>query len=338
MLRTLNVARRGRQALNLRLIPLARGWERCGPFDVVHAHFAPNGVSAVDLRAAGCFTAPVVTSFHGYDINVLPGTRGGAGYARLFAEGDAFTANSNFLAARAAALGCLRDRMHIMPMGVDRPPTAMPPRPNDGVTRVLTVARLTEEKGLRDGIAAVGSLARAGAPVCYRIIGDGPLEGELRAMIAEEGLAQVVSLTGSASEAEVHEAFRDSDLFLLPSVRAADGSEEGQGLVLQEAQAMGLPVITRHSGAFRRALTTARAGSSCLPATCLRWRRSWTKLAAIRSCATAWAATDAGWSSEGLTSSRSTTAWSTSTARRSDERPDAAVRLPRKRGERSRPA
>ncbi len=254
------VARRGRQALNLRLIPLARGWERCGPFDVVHAHFAPNGVSAVDLRAAGCFTAPVVTSFHGYDINVLPGTRGGAGYARLFAEGDAFTANSNFLAARAAALGCPRDRMHIMPMGVDRPPTAMPPRPNDGVTRVLTVARLTEEKGLRDGIAAVGSLARAGAPVCYRIIGDGPLEGELRAMIAEEGLAQVVSLTGSASEAEVHEAFRDSDLFLLPSVRAADGSEEGQGLVLQEAQAMGLPVITTALGGIPEGVDDGQSG------------------------------------------------------------------------------
>ncbi len=49
--------------------------------------------------------------------------------------------------------------------------------------------------------------------------------------------------------AQVAELYRSSHLFLLPSVTAGDGDMEGQGLVLQEAQAAGLPVVsTRHNG------------------------------------------------------------------------------------------
>lgn len=260
MLRTLNVVRRRRQALNLRMIPVVRDWDRAGPFDLVHAHFAPNGVYAVDLRAAGCFASPVITTFHGYDINVLPGTPAAAGYARLFTEGDAFTSNSRFLARRAVALGCPEERLQILPMGVDLPEVAASPQPADGVTRVLTVARLAEEKGLRDAIAAVGRLTRAGVPVCYQIIGTGPLEAELRATIAEEGLADIVTLFGAASEAEVREALRESDLFLLPSVRADDGSEEAQGLALQEAQAMSVPVIATDIGGISEGVDDGRSG------------------------------------------------------------------------------
>jgi colanic acid/amylovoran biosynthesis glycosyltransferase len=48
---------------------------------------------------------------------------------------------------------------------------------------------------------------------------------------------------------EVRELYADSHIFILSSVTAANGDREGQGLVLQEAQAMGLPVLsTLHNG------------------------------------------------------------------------------------------
>jgi colanic acid/amylovoran biosynthesis glycosyltransferase len=246
--RTLNVRRLGRRALNLRLALATEGWHKSEDFDLVHAHFAPNGVTAVDLRAARMFDAPIVTTFHGYDINVLPGGPGAQGYDRLFTEGDTFTANSQFLAGRAEALGCPADRTTILPMGVELPPAPVRRASNEGVTRVLTVARLSEEKGLSDAIEGVAQAVAGGANLQYRIIGGGPLEADLRDQVTRSELQGIVTLAGPAPEDAVRAAYEESDLFLLPSIRASDGSEEAQGMVLQEAQAQGLPVITSDIG------------------------------------------------------------------------------------------
>jgi colanic acid/amylovoran biosynthesis glycosyltransferase len=202
----------------------------------------------------------VVTTFHGHDINVLPGGPGARGYDRLFEEGDAFTANSRFLADRAVALGCPDDRLSIIRMGVELPPAPAVRAPSDGPMRVLTVARLVPEKGVSTAIEAVAAAVNAGAHLRYRVIGGGPLEAELRGQITAAGLEDVVTLAGPASEAEVQAAYRESDLFVLPSIRAADGSEEAQGLVLQEAQAMGLPVLTSSIGGIPEGIDDGASG------------------------------------------------------------------------------
>jgi colanic acid/amylovoran biosynthesis glycosyltransferase len=265
MLRTLNPIRRSKQAFNLRLMYAGRGWARAGEFDIVHAHFAPNGVTAVDLRAAGFFRAPVITTFHGYGINALPAQRGGFGYRRLFAEGDAFTANSNFLAERAIALGCPRDRISVLPMGIEIGRPVPERQSSDGRVRILTVGRLSEEKGLGDAIAAVARALDAGIALEYRIIGAGPLEAALRDQIQRLGVADRVRLTGAGTEDEVRRAYEESDLFLLPSVRAANGSEEAQGLALQEAQGHGLPVISTTAGGIPEGVADGVSGYLVAP-------------------------------------------------------------------------
>jgi colanic acid/amylovoran biosynthesis glycosyltransferase len=48
---------------------------------------------------------------------------------------------------------------------------------------------------------------------------------------------------------QVKAFYNRAHVFLLPSVTAANGDTEGQGLVLQEAQAIGIPIIaTLHNG------------------------------------------------------------------------------------------
>jgi len=62
-------------------------------------------------------------------------------------------------------------------------------------------------------------------------------------------MEQTIHLLGWKTKDEVRELYDDSHLFVLSSVTAANGDKEGQGLVLQEAQAMGLPVLaTLHNG------------------------------------------------------------------------------------------
>ena len=68
------------------------------------------------------------------------------------------------------------------------------------------------------------------------LVGDGEAEADLRDLTSRLAL-QNVRFYGRASEGELRELYRDTDIFVLPSER------EGMPLVLLEALAMGLPVV-----------------------------------------------------------------------------------------------
>jgi len=69
-----------------------------------------------------------------------------------------------------------------------------------------------------------------------------------------------VSFLGDQSDAEVAALYRRASIFILPSVRASNGAEEGQGLVLQEAQASGLPVISTRIGGIPEGMVEGATG------------------------------------------------------------------------------
>ena len=71
------------------------------------------------------------------------------------------------------------------------------------------------------------------------IIGDGPLEGTLRALAAAEGVAGKVTLAGEVQNADVAPFFAAADVFVLPSVARS----EAFGIVQLEAMASGTPVV-----------------------------------------------------------------------------------------------
>ena len=77
----------------------------------------------------------------------------------------------------------------------------------------------------------------------YHIVGDGVLYEKLKELIEELGLEECVFLHGAKDKDEIVQFYREADVFVLPSITASDGNTEGQGLVLQEAQLMGLPPV-----------------------------------------------------------------------------------------------
>jgi glycosyltransferase involved in cell wall biosynthesis len=100
---------------------------------------------------------------------------------------------------------------------------------------VLFVGRLVYYKG-------VDVLVRAMIDVDADLvlIGQGPLEGELRALAAERGLAARMTFLGPQDDDELAAWYQAADVFCLPSVARS----EAFGLVQIEAHAAGTPVVS----------------------------------------------------------------------------------------------
>ncbi|HGT8307101.1 TPA: colanic acid biosynthesis glycosyltransferase WcaL [Escherichia coli] len=247
----LNLKRYGAESRNLILSAI------CGqvatPFhaDVLIAHFGPAGVTAAKLRELGVIRGKIATIFHGIDISsreVL--NHYTPEYQQLFRRGDLMLPISDLWAGRLQKMGCPREKIAVSRMGVDM--TRFSPRPVKAPAtplEIISVARLTEKKGLHVAIEACRQLKEQGVAFRYRILGIGPWERRLRTLIEQYQLEDVVEMPGFKPSHEVKAMLDDADVFLLPSVTGADGDMEGIPVALMEAMAVGIPVVsTLHSG------------------------------------------------------------------------------------------
>jgi glycosyltransferase involved in cell wall biosynthesis len=116
--------------------------------------------------------------------------------------------------------------------------------PVSGVVRALCVASLQEYKGHEVLLEALAK----GGPGVDRIeldlVGDGVLRERLVRRAAELGLGARVRFLGGRSESQVRDLLDRADVFVLPSVVAADGQMEGLPVALVEALACGVPAVS----------------------------------------------------------------------------------------------
>ena len=81
------------------------------------------------------------------------------------------------------------------------------------------------------------------------IAGEGFLRNELEKLAEDLHIKRYVKFLGAVEQKEVLKLYQQAHIFVLPSVTASNGDKEGQALVIQEAQAMGLPIVsTLHNG------------------------------------------------------------------------------------------
>ena len=109
---------------------------------------------------------------------------------------------------------------------------------------ILGVGRLVEKKGFEDLIQACAWLREGQVRFRCEIIGTGERREALKALIADLGLEQHVTLVGPRPQDEVLRAYRRATVFALPCIVASDGNRDGLPTVLLEAMAAGLPVVS----------------------------------------------------------------------------------------------
>jgi glycosyltransferase involved in cell wall biosynthesis len=106
------------------------------------------------------------------------------------------------------------------------------------VFRVLCVGRLVPFKGQSLLIEAIASLRRSGSDARLTLIGDGPSRVDLERRAHELGLDDAVTVAGAVGQDEIRSHYAAASAFCLPSFA------EGVPVVLMEAMAMRLPVVT----------------------------------------------------------------------------------------------
>jgi len=113
---------------------------------------------------------------------------------------------------------------------------------------IIAIGRLIEKKGFADLIHACRSLKDRGKSFRCEIIGEGPLEKELRMQINQFNLQNCVQLLGAKPQHEIAEHLAAGTVFVLPSVIDPDGGRDNLPTVIMEAMATGLPVISTAIG------------------------------------------------------------------------------------------
>ena len=220
-------------------------------FDLIHCHFGPNGNLAALMKRIGVFSGKVVTTFHGYDITQYLKGNGNRVYDSLFQVGDLFLPISNRWEAELVKLGCDPGKIIVHHMGVETELFSLPTKSkgDDRNVNILTVGRLVEKKGVEFGIRAFAKISRDYPQLRYLIAGDGPLAGDLEQLLIELDVGDCVSMLGWKTQEEISELMKTADIILAPSIVDKNGDQEGIPVVLMEALAMGIPVLsTLHSG------------------------------------------------------------------------------------------
>jgi glycosyltransferase involved in cell wall biosynthesis len=147
----------------------------------------------------------------------------------------------------AQLYGVEPERIRILTNAVE-PPRKVSERLRDGPLRVLSIGRLSEEKGLATLCEAVETCTDLTEQIELRMYGAGELEGEITARL-EMALGQRFRFGGVADADERAAAYAWADVVVMPSLWG-----EGLPMVLLEAMSAGVVPIATNDGSITDAL------------------------------------------------------------------------------------
>ena len=257
-------------------------WERLAgealrraPPDVVHTHNIVGLTTAV-WRAARSAGVPIVHTLHDYHLLCSRTTllrRDGTSCVappwpcRLLARAklapadavSVLTAPSRFTLERHLAAGAFpRARHLVVPNAPEPVPADRPAREPAAANHGLFLGQLQAHKGVRELLTAVMTLAAGRPEFRFALAGEGPLRGEVERFCA--GQAGACRYLGRIDGAQREAAFAEAGFLVLPSLWP-----EVAGLVLVEAAARGLPVITTARGGCGEYVTNGETGQIVEP-------------------------------------------------------------------------
>ena len=221
---------------------------RKNPVDLVHSHFAHVGCQYSALAKE--LKLPHVVSFYGLDYEYIPFKQPKYQilYKQLFQEADRFICEGRHGAATLKRLGCPAEKIKVVRLGVavDEVPffhrKKVPGRLN-----LIQIASMKKKKGHIYTVKAFSKALLTCPNMTLTLVGNGDqqLIEEIESVIHLDNIKKKVHSSGNIDFNELHSFLKNYDVFIHPSCYTDDrNSEGGAPIVILDAQATGLPVIS----------------------------------------------------------------------------------------------
>lgn len=237
------------------------GLRKMDDLDIFHAHFGEIGVILADMKQSKLLPkSKIVVSFHGHDIFPYNKSFYRKQYSVFAGFADALLVNSPYSKALLDDIIPFPG-VHVIPVGLDTEYFSPTKDSDPRDFSLLFVGRLVTLKGPHIAIEIIRRLVKTNPFIRLDIVGDGEMRGELNQLIRAYNLEANVHLLGARNQDDIIRYMSCSDMFLYPAIYdktvvAADT----QGLVVQEAQAMELPVVCTDVGGISYGLLDGVSG------------------------------------------------------------------------------
>jgi colanic acid/amylovoran biosynthesis glycosyltransferase len=263
--KSINIFKYGKEALTLKLFYESQWFLVSKQYAIIHSHFGMNGNRIAYLKARGILPKKtgLITTFHGYDLVPLMVKDYSNTYAFLFKYTDVFTVNSPYLKGILEQINKFEKLIYLLPVGLDVTFFRRKlPKQNSTRFNLVFCGKLIPLKGPDIAVDVVKILKYKGySQVFLKIIGNGEMRPELENLVHDYELKEAVCFYGAQSQEEVKQHFENADVFILPGrYELKTGRGETQGLVIQEAEAMELPVIVSDVGGMKYGLVPNESG------------------------------------------------------------------------------
>ena len=209
----------------------------------LHGHFC-HGVATITWFASRLTGLPFSFTAHAKDIYQAELNPGDLLERKLGAASFVATctaANAAVLKARSPHA----EIVHTIYHGLDTEYFSPADEGRRDLPMILSVGRFVEKKGFEYLVDACHILKQAGLRFGCLIVGEpGDAYDAVRDQIERLNLGDCVRLRSAVTQDQLREIYRQARTFALPCQVMADGDRDGIPNVLDEAMAMGIPVVS----------------------------------------------------------------------------------------------
>lgn len=204
----------------------------------------------------------LVVSLRGADITKNEVRNNSGIYQQLFYGADLFLPVCDYFKQIAIQLGCPENKIMVHHSAINCSQFFFKERKKkkNDIVHLISVCRLVEKKGLNFALEAIAKLVKKYKNIHFTIVGRGHWRTRLEEMVKKLKISDKVTFFGWGTHEQVVHLLNKSHIFLLPSITAENGDEEGIANALKEAMAMGLVTVSTHHAGTPELITDGVSG------------------------------------------------------------------------------